>query len=356
MDATQPKQRRSAAATWTVAVVVLLLCASAVVSACGDSGTTTTSPSAVSSQVAASPSDAPSPSRTPLPTPTIAGTIAFAKVTPTGRGFATGDIYVVRTDGTGLTRLAASTADECQPAWSPDGRRIAYAAGRPAAGPSSYVLRVMNADGSGKEILPRVSTAGQLPAWSPRGTQLAYYHPPRSKPVLAWKTQGWDGLVVVNAYGNGWGWRPTSPATGDRFAAYAPDGRMYFVRRGIGDIFCVYRTMTTRVTTSGGLGAFSLSPDGTRLVVYDKEHDHLVLRSTSAGGTPVVLVDDVSRYVNASMVRPAWSPDGTQIAFAASSFDEHPGGSGLYVINADGTGFSTVPIKGRVCDPAWQPE
>ena len=358
METTQFTERRSAAGTWTIALVVLLLlCASVALTACGDSGTTSTSPSAVSSRAAASPSDAASPRRTPLPTPTVAGTIAFAKVTPTGRGFATGDIYVVRTDGTGLTRLAASTVDECQPAWSPDGRRIAYAAGRPAAGPSSYVVRVMNADGTRKEILPGAAIAGQLPAWSPRGTQLAFYHPPRSKPVLAWKTQGWDGLVVVNAYGNGWNDpKPTRPATGDRFAEYAPDGQLYFVRRSIGDIFCVYRSMTTRVTTSGGLGAFSLSPDGTRLVVYDKEHDHLVLRSTSAGGTPVVLVDDVSRYVNASMVRPAWSPDGTQIAFAASSFDEHPGGSGLYVINADGTGFSRVPIKGRVCDPAWRPQ
>ena len=357
MEATQFTERLSAAGTSTIALVVLLLlCASVALSACGDSGTTSTSPSAVSSRAAASPSDAASPSRTPLPTPAGAGTIAFAKVTPTGRGFATGDIYVVRTDGTGLTRLVAGTADECQPAWSADGRRIAYAAGRPAAGPSSYVLRVMNADGSGKEILPRVASAGQLPAWSPRGTQLAFYHPPRSKPVLAWKTQSWDGLVVVNAYGNGWGGSPTRPATGDRFAAYAPDGRLYFVRRGSGDIFCIYRTMTTRVTTSGGLGAFSLSPDGTRLVVYDKEHDHLVLRSASAGGTEAVLVDDVSRYVNASMVRPAWSPDGTQIAFAASSVDGHPGGSGLYVIQADGTGFSRVPMKGRVCDPAWRPE
>jgi Tol biopolymer transport system component len=114
--------------------------------------------------------------------------------------------------------------------------------------------------------------------------------------------------------------------------------------------------MLTRVTTSGGQGAFSLSPDGTRLAIYDKEHDHLVLRSARAGGAQVVLVDDVSRYVDTSMVRPAWSPDGTQIAFAASSLDEHPGGSGLYVINADGTGFSRVPMKGRVCDPAWRPQ
>ena len=215
MEATQFTERRSAAGTSTVALVVLLLlCASAALSACGDSGTTSTSPSAVSSHAAASPSDAPSPSRTPLPTPADAGTIAFAKVTPTGRGFATGDIYVVRTDGTGLTRLAAGTADECQPAWSADGRRIAYAAGHPAAGPSSYVVRVMNADGSGKEILPGAAIAGQLPAWSPRGTRVAFYHPPRSKPVLAWKTQSWDGLVVVGAPGSGWFDQADAPRDG----------------------------------------------------------------------------------------------------------------------------------------------
>ena len=366
MDATRATQGRSAAAAARALVLVLLLCAGLVLAACSDPGTPeiSSSPPAPSGRAAASPSDAASPGRTPLPAPTVAGTIAFARVTPTGRGFATGDICVVRTDGTGLTRLAAGAADECQPAWSPDGRRIAYAAGRPAAGPGSYVVRIMDADGTGKETLTvavsGAAIAGQLPAWSPTGTQLAFYHPPRSKPVLAWKTQGWDGLVVVRLDYDWWGWKrePTRPATGDTFAAYAPDGRIYFVRHGIGDVFCVHAdgTRLTRVTTGGGLGAFSLSPDGTRLAIYDKEHDHLVLRSASAGGTPVVLVDDVSRYVDAPMARPAWSPDGTHIAFAAGSFDEHPGGSGLYVIKADGSGLSRVPLRGRVCDPAWRPE
>ena len=66
MEATQFTERRSAAGTWTVALVVLLLlCASAALTACGDSGTTSTSPSAVSSRAAASPSDAASPRDTP---------------------------------------------------------------------------------------------------------------------------------------------------------------------------------------------------------------------------------------------------------------------------------------------------
>ena len=92
----------------------------------------------------------------PLPAPTVAGTLAFARVTSVdddGYVVRTGDICVVRTDGTGLTPLAAGAADESQPAWSPDGRQIAYAAYRLAGRPSDSTVRVMNADGSGKRRL-----------------------------------------------------------------------------------------------------------------------------------------------------------------------------------------------------------
>src|SRR2546423_6980359 len=40
-----------------------------------------------------------------------------------------GDIYTVRADGTGLTRLTTS-GDERNPAWSPDGTRIAFTSSR----------------------------------------------------------------------------------------------------------------------------------------------------------------------------------------------------------------------------------
>jgi TolB protein len=40
-----------------------------------------------------------------------------------------GELYVVAADGTGLTRLTRSKADDEHPTWSPDGRRIAFASG-----------------------------------------------------------------------------------------------------------------------------------------------------------------------------------------------------------------------------------
>jgi dipeptidyl aminopeptidase/acylaminoacyl peptidase len=67
----------------------------------------------------------------------------------------TADVYVMRPDGSGVTRLTRAGGE--MPAWSPDGRHIVYAYGR---------LFVMQADGSGVTSLP-VGEAGEasFPNW-----------------------------------------------------------------------------------------------------------------------------------------------------------------------------------------------
>jgi dipeptidyl aminopeptidase/acylaminoacyl peptidase len=67
----------------------------------------------------------------------------------------TADVYVMRPDGSGVTRLTHAGGE--MPAWSPDGRHIVYAYGR---------LFVMRADGSGVTSLP-VGEAGEasFPDW-----------------------------------------------------------------------------------------------------------------------------------------------------------------------------------------------
>ena len=341
--------------------VTLVLAAAITVAGCGSSSST----AATSPGTAAAPPVATSQNAMPLPAPTVAGTLAFARVTSVvdeGYVVRTGDICVARTDGTGLTPLAAGTADESQPAWSPDGRQIAYAAYR-LAGSHRSTVRVMNADGSGRRRLLHSALAGEWPAWSRDGTLVAFFQPPRE--VRGWLA-GWSGLVVANAAEES-SWRPVwklaggEVAQGDRFAAWAPDGRILFLRSRLGDVFSGsdFGGTPRRVTTGGGHGAFALSPDGSQLAIYDQEHDHLVLLPASGDGTPVVLVDNMSQYVPSLSVRLAWSPDGTAIAFAASSDrarTPYPPGSALYVVNADGSGLSVVPNTGKVWDPAWRPE
>jgi Tol biopolymer transport system component len=81
-------------------------------------------------------------------------------------------LYVMRADGSGIRRVTTGIEVEWAPAWSPDGRRIAFNRG-PAG--DTYVV---NADGSG---LMRLSSSGGWPSWSPDGRHIV---------MVAWKPGG----------------------------------------------------------------------------------------------------------------------------------------------------------------------
>jgi dipeptidyl aminopeptidase/acylaminoacyl peptidase len=80
-----------------------------------------------------------------------------------------GEIYVVDADGTGLTRLTMSAADDEHPTWSPDGSRIAFASGFVLSnqGHAPWLLTIPSSGGSTTRI---GHFSGVLdPAWSPAG-------------------------------------------------------------------------------------------------------------------------------------------------------------------------------------------
>jgi Tol biopolymer transport system component len=91
------------------------------------------------------------------------------------------DIYVMNADGTGeprrLTFDAADTypleTQSQDPAWSPDGTRIAYESTRGIEGKGE--IFVTNADGSGEPInVSNHESWDTDPAWSPDGTQITF--------------------------------------------------------------------------------------------------------------------------------------------------------------------------------------
>ena len=87
-------------------------------------------------------------------------------------------IFVVGADGSGLTTLfdAAGSYDSA-PAWSPDGRTIAFQSDSDAIGTNperDMEIWSMKADGSGVRQLTRNALHDEGPAWSPDGRALAY--------------------------------------------------------------------------------------------------------------------------------------------------------------------------------------
>jgi Tol biopolymer transport system component len=67
-------------------------------------------------------------------------------------------------DGSGLKRLTNNDASDRQPAWSPDGTKIAFNSERDG----NREIYVMNADGSGLTRLTNNDASDWDPAWSPR--------------------------------------------------------------------------------------------------------------------------------------------------------------------------------------------
>ena len=75
------------------------------------------------------------------------------------------EIYVVREDGTGLSRLTNNASDDGLPAWSPDGKTIAFVSNQGGA----WAVWVMNADGSSRRELFDIGGGGLKPYWTEMG-------------------------------------------------------------------------------------------------------------------------------------------------------------------------------------------
>ncbi len=135
------------------------------------------------------------------------------------------DIYVINLDGSGLTQLTRESGANGSPAWSPDGKQIAFVSTRDAPDGKARIW-LMNADGSNQKILPNSQDTsstgfyGSQPTWSPDGARIlftAYNDCPGQGGVAIYVTSADGGKSQrLTKDSNGCGWY-SSPK-------WSPDG------------------------------------------------------------------------------------------------------------------------------------
>ena len=76
-------------------------------------------------------------------------------------------------EGANLVNLTNNSSDDFDPAWSPDGKQIAFVSNRPTANGDGQFIYVMNADGSDVRQLT-TETDSKFPDWSHDGKAITY--------------------------------------------------------------------------------------------------------------------------------------------------------------------------------------
>jgi len=312
-------------------------------------------------------------------------------------------IYTIRWDGTNLRALTSGEFDDREPAWSHDGSRIAFSSDRyggistiwqlavgtgevrrlttrdgwmPAWSPNDRQITfasgdegvpkpapgLWTVDGSGRERLLRPSFSAAAPAWSPDGTQLAYT---TGESTLEVSTQLMrmlpSGVASIARDEDVFPFRPQWLSETE--ILYTADGR---IRR---------RSLTGRVETIpfranltlqrstytiahrplepstpqrvSGIVTPVVSPDG-RAVAFVAVGDVWVMPVDSRNGDPFKVTNDAAVELD-----PAWSPDGTALAFSS----DRSGRMELWMHDFRANRDTALTRGGRrISGAAWSPD
>ncbi|MGW2680788.1 hypothetical protein [Streptomyces sp. NPDC001436] len=322
--------------------------------------------------------------------------VVFDATRPAGPGGGTQrDLWRVRTDGTGLTRLTDTPANEEHPTVSPDGARLAYTSDEDRTAGRQVYVRALRGGPATRVSAPGNGTATE-PVWNPvddaENRDVIAYTANRPDGPRLWWTDGRGGGPLLSGAQAGWrthgaAWLPD----GDGLLFLSPDRTCTCE----GDWDHVFRVPAHSDKTPDVV----LSEDrevGSPTWLGPLNGGAAVVERTSAAGPHVVtlqdarmdgsdprdlgltiLKEDPAADTNTDpakdpLFQPAagydpwterqnYTPDGRRIVL--TRFEDTPDGriERIWTADADGAGAAPLPLAGRGpkdwdTDPAFSPD
>ena len=302
--------------------------------------------------------------------------------------YRSGAIYIVRSDGSRLRRISASSGDWENDYWpdvSPDGSRVVYTTSRhKTKGGRSYEIETSKLDGSDRRRLTDNPGHDAFPAWSPDGARIAFLYNRKGIVIMAADgadqrtvfdsltfdpgTLAWDLIWDVefdqdlNEYyryiKTGHVWSPVAYSMYIKSGpVWSPDGEMLsFVgsvhvwvgpknrSTSIGELNVLYTVGAngeglTPLFVAGSMEdvivpTLAWSPDGGELAFtyYDGAAEESDLHAIGRGGSGLRKLAEVG--ARGSLRNLSWSPNGDEILFVVNG--------AMYVAKADGSGYRRV--------------
>jgi eukaryotic-like serine/threonine-protein kinase len=314
------------------------------------------------------------------------------------------DIYLRRVGGRNPVKLTAdSSADDLQPAFSPDGEKIAFRSEREGGGifvmdsTGESVRRVSDTgytpawSPDGKEIVVSTNTfiyptdmagsggtlnaidlrtgasraitsqgSAQSPRWSPHGTRIAYWGLRRQSGQRDIWTVRADGSEAADG-----GLEVTNDAALDWAPAWSADGTKLYFASDRGGSMNLWRVAIDEAsgrvlgppepltTPANWSGAFSLSRDDKRIAFETLDWRSTLLRAPfdpvaeKVVGQPVPILRSTQPMRDHEI-----SPDGEQVAFTRAGTRED-----LFVARIDGSQYRRLTDDVfRDRGPTWSPD